>query len=397
VWPDTEIQLCQWHVDRAIKKKLASRKRIQHTKYKPEEAIAEFDFIDPTFVPDLQCPEAESTVCPLSLRKIVISLVRKHFNMHPKIPINATGEFWSRNEIYQSAVHEMYDFCLTNGLALLWAYLWSSWYKPARWLLWARSAHANIPLIKTNMVIESHWKVLKHSYLYRFNRPRLDYLVWVICNRTLPDQVVRFKQLQLGRQTPSWFSEFKNTWKQLAAKVIACGVDERHYTDFHRWICSCPAFLGSRFLLCKHLVHHAVEAARSDDPEGIRLVYNNFKRHEDYPFLTWNSSKQGITHQANESTSRETTVGRRSLLPDGDDEIQDPDIRETCEMKVAAVKRMAEHLEQELSANNLQHVSRVVNNLDHLFTMLGDIESSRRKRRRDQTWKGSKSWTMFLQ
>ena len=126
-------------------------------------------------------------------------------------------------------------------------------------------------------------------------------------------------------------------------------------------------------------------------------MYNNFKRHEDYLFLTWNSSKQGITHQANESTSRETTVGRRSLLPDGDDEIQDPDIRETCEMKVAAVKRMAEHLEQELSANNLQHVSRVVNNLDHLFTMLGDIESSRRKWLRDQTWKGSKSWTMFLQ
>ena len=82
---------------------------------------------------------------------------------------------------------------------------------------------------------------------------------------------------------------------------------------------------------------------------------------------------------------------------DGDDEIQDPDIHKTCETKVAAVKHMAEHLEQELSANNLQHVSRVVNKLDHLYTMLGDIESSRRKWRCDQTWKGSKPWTMFLQ
>jgi hypothetical protein len=85
------------------------------------------------------------------------------------------------------------------------------------------------------------------------------------------------------------------------------------------------------------------------------------------------------------------------LVADGDDEVQDPDVRTTCSAKVAAVKRMAEHLEQELSANNLQHVSRVVNNMDRLFTMLDDIETTQRKRRRDQTWRGSTPWTMFLQ
>lgn len=398
MWPETGIQLCQWHVERAIKKKLASRKQIQHSKYKPEEAIAEFDFINPAFIPVLGNLEAESIVCPLMHRNTVIDLVRKHFNMHPKIPVTATGEYWTRDEIRRNAIDELYGFCVQNGLASLWAYLWTSWYKPTRWILWARSAHINIPLAKTNMVIEAHWKVLKHSYLYRFNRPRLDYLVWIICCRLLPDQVLRFQQLQLGRQTPSWFSDFKHEWKQLAMKSIADGAKGRHYTDFLRWVCSCPSFLGSRFLICKHLVHHAIEEAKSNNSQGIRLVYANFRRQEDYPFLTWNANKpQSIQHKVNEPIVQNNTLEHGILAADGDDEVQDPDLRKTCYQQLAAVKRMTEHLEHELSANNLQHFSRVVNNMDTLFTMLDDIESTNRKRRRDQTWRGSKPWTMFLQ
>jgi hypothetical protein len=64
---------------------------------------------------------------------------------------------------------------------------------------------------------------------------------------------------------------------------------------------------------------------------------------------------------------------------------------------VAALKRMAEHLEQELAVNNVEHVSRVVNNMGSVFTMLDDIESARRKRHRNRTWQGSTPWTMFLQ
>jgi hypothetical protein len=397
VWPEVGIQLCQWHVDRAVKRKLASQKQNQRSKYQVDEAVTEFDFIDPTFIPKEHL-EVKFVMCPPTLRDTVIDLLRKHFNMHPKIPVSASGEFWTCAEIRRNAVREMYDFCIAHGLASLWAYLWSSWYKATRWTLWARSTHTNIPLAKTNMVIEAHWKVLKHSYLYRFNRPRLDYLVWVICSRVLPDQLSRFQQMQLGRQAPAWFSDFKSDWKQLVKKSIADGVKECHYTDLVRWICSCPSFLGSRFLICKHLVHRALEAAKSRDSQGIRLVYANFKRQDNYPFLIWDGSKQHNSPQkTDEETSRNDVFDSRFLVADGDDETHDPDIRQNCELKVAALKRMADHLEQELSVNNLQHVSGVVNNMDRLFTMLDDIESARRKRRRDRTWRGSTPWTMFLQ
>ena len=181
-------------------------------------------------------------------------------------------------------------------------------------------------------------------------------------------------------------------------KPIADGVEERHHMDSRRWVCSCPSFLGSRFLLCKHLVRNAVEQARSNGSENIRLVYANFSWQEDYPFLTWDGSKpQSLQHETNESTLQNSVLANRILVAKGDDEVEDPDIRQTCIQKVAAVKRMAEHLEQELSADNLQHVSRVVDNIDRLFIVMDDIETAQHKRRCQQTWQGPKPWTMFLQ
>ena len=348
-------------------------------------------------MPGCKDPKGQLGICPSALREDVLNLVKKHFNMHPKIPIDATGKYWTQMEIRRNAVYEMYNFCTTHRLASLWAYLWTSWYKPERWVLWARSVHNNVPLAKTNMVIEAHWRVLKHSYLYRFNRPRLDYVVWIICSRVLPDQVIRFHQLQLGRQHPSWFAEFKNEWKQHAMKSVPDGAEECHHTDSCRGVCSCPSFLGSRFLLCKHLVRNAVEQARSQGSQDIRLVYANFSRQEDYPFLTWDGSKlESLQHDTGESTLQNSVLANRILVAEGDDEVEDPEIRQMCIQKVAAVKRMADHLEEKLSANNLQHVSSVVNTIGRLFTVMDDIETAERKRRRQQTWKGSKPWTMFL-
>jgi hypothetical protein len=112
-----------------VKRKLATKKQIKHSKYQPDEAATEFDFIDPSFVPGNKNLQGQSIVCPLALRDNVISLMRKHFNMHPKIPVNASGEFWTCTEIWRNAVQEMYNFCVTHELVSLWAYLWSSWYK----------------------------------------------------------------------------------------------------------------------------------------------------------------------------------------------------------------------------------------------------------------------------
>lgn len=401
-WPNTSVQLCQWHMEKAIKEKLKSHKRIRHTQYQSNEAADEFDFIDLSFKPDLKRSEPEYyIVCPPDLQNQVIDLVRKHFNMHPKIPVNAAGQFLTANEIRKIAVNEIYKFCFEKELVLLWAYLWSAWYKKTRWTLWARSTHTKIPLGKTNNLIESHWRVVKHCYLYQFNRPRLDYLVWIICSRLLPDQLTRYNQICSGRIVPSWFGDFKNHWRQLATRPITKEDDEHYFTDLVRWICSCPSFLGSRFLICKHLIYRAIEEAKLHESHNIRLLYNNFQRREDYPFLVWNANEsQDIPEEVNvyqSSSDLLTDVSDDKFAADGDDEDLDPEMRQICESKVAAVKRMAEHLEQELAANNLRHVLQVVNNMNKLFIMLDNIETAKRKRYRNLTWRGSTPWTLFLQ
>src|SRR5205085_10514129 len=76
------------------------------------------------------------------------------------------------------------------------------------------------------MIIESHWKVLKHDYLYRFHRPPLDYVVYVLCEKLLPAQCNRFYQLSIGRIYPHWWEDFKKEWKQCVLK----SVDEHYWT-----------------------------------------------------------------------------------------------------------------------------------------------------------------------
>ncbi|CAG8704102.1 3056_t:CDS:1, partial [Ambispora gerdemannii] len=45
-------------------------------------------------------------VCPSDLRDKVINLIKKHFNMHTRIPINAIGQFLTADEIRKSAIRE---------------------------------------------------------------------------------------------------------------------------------------------------------------------------------------------------------------------------------------------------------------------------------------------------
>lgn len=55
----------------------------------------------------------------------------------------------------------------------------------------------------------------------------------------------------------SWRKEFKREWKVCEQKDTSNPGEfpyERYGPDPHQWICACPAYQDSRFLICKHLV-----------------------------------------------------------------------------------------------------------------------------------------------
>lgn len=92
------------------------------------------------------------TFCPAEYRETIIDMMEKHYCAHPSIPGYAAPD---GGAIRRWAVRQIYDFCVTHGLAEVWAYLWENWYRKGRWELWARSAHDLIPILKTTMILES--------------------------------------------------------------------------------------------------------------------------------------------------------------------------------------------------------------------------------------------------
>jgi hypothetical protein len=60
------------------------------------------------------------------------------------------------------------------------------------------------------MFVEAHWKVLKCDFLYKFFRPCLDLVVFVIMEQLIPLQQRKFEQIFLaGREKAEWRKVFK--------------------------------------------------------------------------------------------------------------------------------------------------------------------------------------------
>jgi hypothetical protein len=92
------------------------------------------------------------TFCPAAYRVPIVAMLEKHYCAHPLLSgyVHPSAE-----GIRCWAVLQMYKFCFEHGLREVWAYLWENWYRSSRWELWARSVHAEIPVLKTTMILES--------------------------------------------------------------------------------------------------------------------------------------------------------------------------------------------------------------------------------------------------
>ena len=96
--------------------------------------------------------EDTRTFCPLEYCDDIINMMEQHFCAHPLIPGYSHP---SPQGIREWAVKQMYEFCVKHHLYEAWAYLWENWYRNGQWKLWAHSVHAEIPRLKTTMILES--------------------------------------------------------------------------------------------------------------------------------------------------------------------------------------------------------------------------------------------------
>ncbi|KAG6863348.1 hypothetical protein C0991_006561, partial [Blastosporella zonata] len=172
------------------------------------------------------------TFCPNDYRQHVIQMMEKHYCAHPLLP----GYSAPRAEgIKKWAVQNIYNFCVGHDLPHLWAYLWENWYRKGRWELWARSASEMIPVLKTTMILESHWRRIKHDFLHHFHMPRCDLLAWILVVKLAPSYYQKLNRLltETGRyrELPSWRKGFKREWKKLARTPISMPLNDAYRPD----------------------------------------------------------------------------------------------------------------------------------------------------------------------
>jgi len=385
VWRESHIQLCLWHIKKAIRTKIRSSKSKKNIALTAD--FINFPFIDPTFLPTTEMTE---TICTIPAQKEVLDIIQRHFHLHPLIPVDKNGTFLNADEIWKSSVREMYEFCRGDNNPRLWHYIYFSWYTKNRWELWARSCYPKIPFGKTNMIIESHWKVLKHDYLYRFHRPPLDYVVYVLCEKLLPAQCNRFYQLSHGRIYPHWWEDFKKEWKQCVLRSVDEHILDRYYVDSDKWICSCLSYLQNRFLICKHLV-------KAVGGTSNRLIYEDFRRSYQYPFLIWKPLENAESIIPDSSSGSATIVDERIERNEIelDDELP-PITNEEFEKGMSELEEYLQHMREEFDAGNLRHVRTLMDASKKARNIIVDIKKKGKKRVRERTWKDSRPHTMFL-
>ncbi|KAJ7782505.1 hypothetical protein DFH07DRAFT_717350, partial [Mycena maculata] len=156
------------------------------------------------------------------------------------------------------AVTQMYKFCVEHDLREVWAYLWENWYRSSRWELWARSVYPEIPILKTTMILESHWRRIKQDFLHHFHMPRCDLLAWILIVKLAPTYYQKLERLLTDtgryRELPAWRKDFKLQWRRHEKTPITLPVNPAYKTDVKKGLCTCPSMPTSRFLICKHYV-----------------------------------------------------------------------------------------------------------------------------------------------
>lgn len=99
---------------------------------------------------------------------------------------------------------------------------------------------------------------MKEDYLHHFSMPRVDLLVWVMVTKLAPRyyQKIDVMLCDIGRyrELPKWREEFKFAWKKAEKTPITMPMNKKYKPDVKSFVCTCPQFVISRFLICKHLV-----------------------------------------------------------------------------------------------------------------------------------------------
>jgi hypothetical protein len=118
------VQLCLWHVKRAVEQHLSSRKKIVQIRYNAQEAHNQYSVIDPNWKQSIFCTTNFSNnnsqirqtiskahtqiLCTKSQRGEIIQRMERHFHHHMLIPTINKDFITNPQEIWTQCVGEIF-------------------------------------------------------------------------------------------------------------------------------------------------------------------------------------------------------------------------------------------------------------------------------------------------
>lgn len=152
---------------------------------------------------------------------------------------------------------------------------------------------------------------MKEDYLHHFSLPRVDLLVWVIVTKLAPRYYQKIDVMLNNtghfRDLPNWRKEFKSAWKKAEKTPITMPINAKYRPDVKQFVCTCPQFVISRFLVCKHLV----QLFRPVSP----VFFLEVTRNRTVPFWSHSALKPLVDDDSDDSEAR----GNGDGDGDGDD------------------------------------------------------------------------------
>ena len=149
-------------------------------------------------------------VAEKEIRKDLVELFLQHLRWHPTTRLGLSAEEASKFDIKDVWMHqtaEMHEACKANRESWAWEYLFTNWYAPNKWTIWARAVGKQVPIINSNAPVKSIWSVIKKKYRRKLGRPKLEVLVDVLMNLYLWDHMLKIRDYRMfTRCRPVWYA-----------------------------------------------------------------------------------------------------------------------------------------------------------------------------------------------
>lgn len=98
------------------------------------------------------------------------------------------------------------------------------WYTSVHCKLWVRSVNPQtLPILRTNMIMVSLWRMTKHKFLKNYNHPRLDLVIFTLISQLILHVVEKVNCILIKNyrmHLASWGKEVKRGWKCLKSKIL---------------------------------------------------------------------------------------------------------------------------------------------------------------------------------